>query len=365
MQYSAVHIVALFAVFQSVFLSVFFFTNKKGDKTGNRLFGMLLIVFAATIAHSFTQSTGMIEYFRSYFTSLYFISQLSFLISPLLYLYIKSILIPGTTINKRDLIVALPFGIAIILILLFRFILPFDLLPFRYFHLGLGSLLFLQDALYIYLIIKILKEYNIRLKDLFAAGDSKISLLRLFIVGFILVWNFKLNGFIVFNVEELWGFCPHTEALYLLGVFIFLNLIVFTALKKPELFSTIKKYESSELTADDRNRFLGIILKKVEKEKLYLDPRLTLPELSKITAIPVRYISQVINEELNKNFNDFINGYRISEFKKILSQNEENTKNILEIAYQSGFNSKSSFYDAFKKETGLTPSQYKSGLSNN
>lgn len=363
MIFKAVHIVALFAVFQSVFLSVFFFTNKKGDKLANRLFGMLLIVFAVSIAHSFTQSTGMIEYFRRYFYPLYILSQLSFLISPLLYLYIKSILIPGTTLSRRDLIVALPFLLALLLVLMLRFVNLYEFIPFRYIHMALGSALLLQDAFYIYMIIRILKLYNIRLKDLFVPGDSKISWLRLFIVGFILIWNVKLNGFIVFNVEELWGFCPHTEALYLLGVFLFLNLIVFTALKKPELFSTIKKYESSELNADDKRNFLGIILKKVENEKLYLDPKLTLPVLSKTTAIPVRYISQVINEELNKNFNDFINSYRVSECKKLLNKNEENSKNILEAAYQSGFNSKSSFYDAFKKETGLTPSQYKSGLS--
>ena len=76
-----------------------------------------------------------------------------------------------------------------------------------------------------------------------------------------------------------------------------------------------------------------------------------------------RWLSQIINEELNKNFYDLVNYYRIEEAKKLLvSVNGERT--ILDIAYDVGFNTKSSFNRAFKKQTRMTPSQFKQKFSN-
>ena len=71
------------------------------------------------------------------------------------------------------------------------------------------------------------------------------------------------------------------------------------------------------------------------------------------------HISQVFNDCFNKNFYDFINLYRIEESKKLLRNPKNNEKTILEILYEAGFNSKSTFNALFKKHTGVTPTEYR------
>ena len=78
-----------------------------------------------------------------------------------------------------------------------------------------------------------------------------------------------------------------------------------------------------------------------------------------MTNIPQNYLSQVINETFNCNFYDFINGHRIKEAIPILTDPKRQHLSILEILYDVGFNSKSTFYSAFAKETGMTPKAYK------
>ncbi|MCD4693709.1 MAG: helix-turn-helix domain-containing protein [Calditrichales bacterium] len=97
----------------------------------------------------------------------------------------------------------------------------------------------------------------------------------------------------------------------------------------------------------------------MKSEKKYLIPDLTLNELAEKVSIPPFHLSQILNTCLNQNFFDFINSYRIEESKKLLSEHSSNKKTILEIIYETGFNSKSVFNNAFKKYTGMTPSQFR------
>ncbi|KAB2844021.1 MAG: AraC family transcriptional regulator, partial [Melioribacteraceae bacterium] len=83
----------------------------------------------------------------------------------------------------------------------------------------------------------------------------------------------------------------------------------------------------------------------------------TIRELAENLNIHPNHLSQIINEKLGQNFFDFINSYRIKEAEKLLLKNGKKT--ILEIAFEVGFNSKSTFNAAFKKHTGVTPTAYK------
>jgi AraC-like DNA-binding protein len=132
-------------------------------------------------------------------------------------------------------------------------------------------------------------------------------------------------------------------------------------LAQPEIFSRIEekpKYNSSKLTSADAEMHLTKLKSFMEQEKPYLNPALTLKELSSELSIPARHLSQIINESMQSNFYDYISKYRIEEAKSILSDQSSN-KTVLEILYEVGFNSKSSFNTAFKKYTGVTPSKFK------
>jgi AraC-like DNA-binding protein len=97
----------------------------------------------------------------------------------------------------------------------------------------------------------------------------------------------------------------------------------------------------------------------MEANKPYLEGDLVLPQLAQQLGISANYLSQVINEQLHVNFYDFINGYRVEEAKGLIRNAGPKNTNILNIALDSGFNSKSAFYTAFKKATSMTPTQYR------
>ena len=100
----------------------------------------------------------------------------------------------------------------------------------------------------------------------------------------------------------------------------------------------------------------------MESEKPYLEGDLVLPQLAQQLGISANYLSQIINEQLQVNFYDFVNGSRVEEAKRWMrNAGQQNTK-ILNIALDSGFNSKSAFYTAFKKATSMTPTQYRNTL---
>jgi AraC-like DNA-binding protein len=97
----------------------------------------------------------------------------------------------------------------------------------------------------------------------------------------------------------------------------------------------------------------------MDTQKPYLDPDLTIEGLSGQLDVPVKVLSQVINESLGQNFFDFVNTYRVEEAKRLLNNPRDPKVTVLEVMYQAGFNSKSSFNTAFKKIALTTPSAYK------
>lgn len=98
----------------------------------------------------------------------------------------------------------------------------------------------------------------------------------------------------------------------------------------------------------------------MKTEKPYLDDKLTLQKLAEKIDLPEKQLSQLINQHTGKHFFDFINEFRINEAKTLLKEQSQLT--VLEVLYEVGFNSKSSFYTAFKKETNLTPTDYRKSI---
>lgn len=97
----------------------------------------------------------------------------------------------------------------------------------------------------------------------------------------------------------------------------------------------------------------------MERDKLFLDPDLSLPKLATKLGVSRNILSQILNEKIECNFFDYVNRYRIHESLNIL---KEKNYSVLDVAMSVGFNSRSAFYKAFKKEVGQTPSKYR--LSN-
>jgi len=119
------------------------------------------------------------------------------------------------------------------------------------------------------------------------------------------------------------------------------------------------KYKTSTLDPEKADKVVPELLSLMEKEKLFLNPDLTLLELSKKLKIHFNHLSRIINERFGLNYNDFVNKYRIEEAKRLLTGPEQKERTILDIIYSTGFYSKSVFNIAFKKFTGMTPSEFR------
>ncbi len=119
------------------------------------------------------------------------------------------------------------------------------------------------------------------------------------------------------------------------------------------------KYKTIPIGAKRVEEIIARLLHLLEEDKLFLDPDLTLNKLSLKLRIHYNQLSRIINERFGLSYNDFINRYRVEEAKKRLAAPEEKERTILDIAYSTGFYSKSVFNAAFKKFTGMTPSEYR------
>ena len=151
----------------------------------------------------------------------------------------------------------------------------------------------------------------------------------------------------------------------LFGVF-FIFWLVLKALNSPKLFRGIdvnlltSKEIKKEKPIDEKvNSQLEFLKNYMTTEKSYLNPSLSIRSFSEEIKMNSRDISVLINQNLKQHFFDFINEYRVKEAMKILKNPSKKEFTVLEILYEVGFNSKSSFNTAFKKYTGLTPTQFR------
>ncbi|WP_068311314.1 helix-turn-helix domain-containing protein [Aliiruegeria sabulilitoris] len=123
------------------------------------------------------------------------------------------------------------------------------------------------------------------------------------------------------------------------------------------------RYSRSGLTEERAETITERLERYMRAERPYLDPELTIEKLAKRMAVPRHHVTQVINERHGKNFYLFVNEYRIEAVKRAMRAPEGADRTLLDIAYASGFNSKSTFNTAFKRLTGMTPSQYRTRMS--
>ena len=295
------------------------------------------------------------------------IGLIRFLTAPLLYisiLYFTSLL---KKFDKKILWHFLPFSI----FLAFRF--PFFItgknIEFSY---SVGRVVFfiLQTALPVQTIIywclsfsKLQKHIkNIR-QFSSATEQTDLSWLKYFLLILVLIIIAWFN-LIFFDFKNIIQFTP---LLYLLCVF----FLAYFSLQQKEIFdfnisdlqelSAIKEYKKgnpkrvSEKRLNELDKKLQVLM---NFEKVYLENDLSLPKLAKSIEASCNETSFVINELYGDNFYNFINKYRIEEAKTVLLSEKYNQLNILGIAYESGFNSKTTFNTTFKKYVGLSPREF-------
>ncbi len=118
------------------------------------------------------------------------------------------------------------------------------------------------------------------------------------------------------------------------------------------------KYLKTGLDAETASQIAEKLQKLMQKERPYLNPSLTISDLSDMLSLSKHQLSQVINTEFDMNFYEFINSYRLQAFKKEAIDPSNSHLSILGIALECGFNSKATFNQFFRKKEGITPSEF-------
>lgn len=299
-----------------------------------------------------------------------------FIHGPLLYLYTAT-LTNQIKFSKKHLLNFVPILFVILLFFDF-FILDGNSKLMVYQNKGIGFqkrffinsiLIKISGIVYIILSQILLFRHKKNIISKFS-NIEKINLnwLQYLIVGVALVWVF-----IVFEIEVTYLYYTVVAFVIFMGYFGINQVGIFnTQTKNIELnefpdnensnkptYNNIK-YRKSGLDEEGAKNIYNQLNDIMLKEEVFLNSEINLIELSQILGVHPNHLSQVINSFENKNFYDYINGKRIEKFIT-LYQNPKNKKyTIISLAYDCGFNSKSSFNKQFKKNTGQTPSEFMS-----
>ncbi len=233
--------------------------------------------------------------------------------------------------------------------------------------------LIISLLIYTIAIMRLINRHKDNIKNFYSFESYKVNLKWLTVIAwfffFLFIYVYFITTFMPYIYKNQF-FDP--RATFLTGIIIFLYMFGFFAINQPYLFTEKKitpepesktKYERSGLKQEDTERYLKEIEVYMLEEKPYLDGDLTINEISNDLDIPKHYITQIINNVLNKNFYTFVNEYRFNEARERLLCDKYQDHTVLQIAFDSGFNSKSVFNNFFKKNTKLTPSEFRKKYS--
>lgn len=232
--------------------------------------------------------------------------------------------------------------------------------------------LFIISALtYIILTFSLFRKHKKNLKNILSFSDKKNNLhwLRNLILGLTAVWLVVFIGGFLFDpsIQPTAIFVTVVIFVISIGFFgvrqgnVFANLPV-VPVDDDDSDKELVRYSKSGLKEEQAVEVQNQLTKLMEEKKLFLDENLSLPQLAKLLNIHPNYLSQIINERFKRNFYDFVNFYRIQEFKRLVAIEQNKKLTFFALALDCGFNSKASFNNSFKKFTGTTPSEYVKSL---
>lgn len=205
--------------------------------------------------------------------------------------------------------------------------------------------------------------HRLRIQDRFSSTEKiNLSWLRYLILGSSIIW------LVVIFAEDQLIYSSIVGYMLFIGYFGIKQVGIFTNQANLESEadrgveaspSTEKpKYEKSTLTPSQTASIHQELCRLMGKEKLFTDPELSLAQLAERLDVHPNILSQVINTTEQRNFFDYVNGFRVEEFKRLALDPKNQNAKLLSLAFDCGFNSKTSFNRNFKKATGLSPSEY-------
>lgn len=372
----------LILVLQGLVFVVLLFTRYFKKKNISDLF--LAMILLLTCYSQTCYTVGFMSWYDTFRTTKinYFLINVGIAIAPLIYLYVKSV----TTSNFKFKKVYWWHFVLVIAFVLYRFsIYTYDALQPGFDEVQNGVLKLKVDEgfvletmgyietpfmlLYLAFTFQLFYSYRRKITQYFSnTYKLELNWILTFLILFSVLFAYGTiqdvigSQYINLGYQERWWLNLLAAIVTLFvgikGYFTDttkLNKLDFTFSPKtigiPE---TSNSAEEKSISDDD----IAIVKHLMENDKAYLNPELNLSDLAKLANMSRGQLSETINSGFNKNFNDFVNGYRVEAFKTKLKENKQAQLSLLGIAQDCGFNSKATFNRVFKKLTSYSPTEY-------
>lgn len=374
------HYVFIIGAVQAFFFSILSL-NKRNKSKGDFVMAAWFILLAVMLLAYSIEVIGSEDQYPIIWS---FTTSLPMLMGPVTLLYVLTYAKKDKRISPLFALNALPYVIFTIIILI-RMTTNNEWTVrenINYIEDAQGPVFFLFEQcriflgpIYLMLGLSVLRKHTDRIGRYFSyTEDIDLKWIRNVILMTILIWVTVFIMSILSNWNDFIPWRIGDNIIYLMvTITVFIN--GYYGIKQQVIFSSVttdpksvtansssatnkSQYLNSSLTEKESKAHLEKLLNLMEKEQPYLDGKLSLAQVAEKLDVSTNHLSQVINENLSKNFFDFINGYRVELVKQKMIDPANKNITLLGMAYESGFNSKSSFNNIFKKMTDLTPSQF-------
>lgn len=378
-------VLILIGAFQSAFFAILVL-SKKRKSISDKILALWLSIFAVHLAFVYYSFQSGYVFYIEYG---HIPSGVLVVYYSLMYVYTESLTSKENVFKAKWILHLIPTAIIYISII------PLAQLPYNekanlvtnlstnpYLNFVFGIAI-LFATIYLVATLRLLKKHKVSIRKIFSYEEN-ISLNWLRILTFLLVLLWIVISSLVVYVYyldtttsnamspedhmmlDMQGQSAFVAFVFLLGFFGIRQQVIYSIpLQKKEVLtiksntnSASNRYKKSGLKKGDSATHLKVLLQYMEEEKPYLNGKLSLKEVAEKMNISTNHLSQVINENLEKNFFDFVNGYRVDLATQKMSDPSNKKYTILSLAYDCGFNSKSSFNSIFKKYEGITPTEF-------
>ena len=369
-QFSLYDLLILIGILQGVITSILLFNSKKNIKS-SKFLALALLSFC------FLSSKTLLHTLHLWDTTVFrfFPNGIELALPPLIYFYVKALVNPKFHFKVKDWLHFIPFFIS----QTYAFVVYFSVLKtnilvekdaiargFRFDDIkNLEEyLLLISLGIYLFYGYKEIKNYKTWLNN--TTSDNTFpdfgwlkNIFRIFIIiGLFSLVNHSLDIFFDFKNKTV----LHWDLLILFIAVLTYYLGLKGYLQPNYTFSKSDSIVQKQKPSNLPNALFIEVVEKLEKamkeDKLFLNPKLTIYELSNVLGIPQKTLSQTINQHYTISFRDFINKYRLEEVKTKLKDPNYSNMSILGIALDCGFNSEASFYRIFKKSMGISPKEF-------
>jgi AraC-like DNA-binding protein len=363
--------ILLFGISIGLFISSTLLFIKKQNTKANKILASILIIAVIMLL-------GRLFFMRYYKIGLLFrigstLDITIFIFGPLVFYFLKTLLFKSSQIKKNELLYFIPallysvFAIWTFTIDNQTYFIKVSSGEFYNFYFFIEFLGIFTNCFFVFKSYNLIKKYDTSATKELSYNQNIISFSKYFLAAYsfsIISWivgfiSFYIVGYYskIFNYDIVWISIP-----------IFIYLVGFYVLIKPEIFRINtqldeKKSSKSRLSKQKIETLKIAINKLLKEDKIYHQSNLSLSDLAKKLTISNNDLSWLINNVYNTNFYEFINTYRIEEFIKRVKKGEYQKHTITAVSLDVGFNSKSTFYKAFKLITNTTPKNYIKNLT--